>query len=54
VALFGALVLVDQIDLQVALLGIGAQIILAHQTIEGDGTGSARIRLHIQDFFLLR
>ena len=53
-ALFRALVLVDQVNLQVTLLGIGAQIVLTHQAIEGDGTGGARIRLHIQDFFLLR
>ena len=45
---------VDQIDLQVTLLGIGAQIVLANQTVEGDGAGGARIGLHVQHFFLLR
>ena len=37
VALVAAVVLVDQIDLQISLLGISAQIILAHQSVKSNG-----------------
>jgi hypothetical protein len=53
VALFAAVVLVHQVDLQVALLGIGAQVVLAHQAVEGDGRGRARIGLHVAHLGLL-
>jgi hypothetical protein len=36
VALAAALVLADQVDLDVAHLGLGAQVVLAHQAVEVD------------------
>jgi hypothetical protein len=45
--------LVDQVDLQVALLGVGAQVVLAHQAVEGDGAGRAGVALQVQHLGLL-
>ena len=52
VALFTAMLFVDQRDLQVAQLRLGAQIILAHQPIECDGACRAGVALQIADFRL--
>ena len=53
-ALVTAVLLVHQVDLQVSLLGFGAQVILAHKPIEGDGRRRAGIGLQVQHFRLLR
>ena len=52
VALVAAVLLVHQIDLHIALFGIGAQVILAHQTIEGNRRCRAGIGLQVQHFRL--
>ena len=46
-ALAVALVLVDQVDLQVADIGAAAQVVLAHQAVEGDRRGGAGIALEV-------
>ena len=53
VALLVAVLLVDQVDLQVTLLGIGAQVVLAHQAVEGDRAGGAGVALQVQHLGLL-
>ena len=45
VALLAAVVLVDQVDLQVADLAAAAQVVLAHQAVEVDRRGGAGIGL---------
>ena len=49
VALAVAVVLVDQVDLDVAQVGARAQVVLAHQTVEVDGRGGAGIDLVVGD-----
>jgi hypothetical protein len=53
VALLVAVRLVDQVDLQVTLLGVGAQVVLAHQAVEGDRAGGAGIALQVAHLGLL-
>ena len=53
VAFLAAVGGVGQVDLQIATLGVAAQVVLAHQTVEGDGAGRARVTLHVRDFGLL-
>ena len=49
VALAIAVVLVDQVDLDVAHLGTAAQIVLPHQSVEVDRCGSAGVGLVVGD-----
>ena len=49
VALAVALVLVDEVHLQVAEFGLLAQVVLTHQTVEVDRRRRARVRLEIRD-----
>ena len=53
VALLAAVFFVHQVHLQVALLGLGPEVILAHQPIEGDGRGRACVGLQVENFGLL-
>src|SRR3546814_2993430 len=48
VALAAALATVDQIDLQVAEIGAGAQVVLPHQAVEVDRRGGAGVALVVQ------
>ena len=54
VALALALVLVHQVHLHVAQLAGGAQVVLAHQAVEVDGTGRTRVGLVVGDFLHFR
>ena len=50
VALAMTLVLVDQIDLQVADQWPAAQVVLTHEAVEGDRSGGAGVGLPVLDF----
>ena len=54
VALLAAVVLVDEVDLQIALLGVGAQVVLTHQPVEGDRACGPGIALQVAHLRLLR
>jgi hypothetical protein len=50
VALAAAVMLVDQVDLQVADVGALAQVVLPHQAVEVDRRRGAGVALHAGDF----
>ncbi len=52
-AFFAAVLLVHQVHLQIALVGLATEIVLAHQAVEGDGRGGTRIGLQVEHLGLL-